>query len=962
MLQNIVIDTIVSLSSEAFSEWLMKHAHQLNYDLVAGLRMQAEQIGQTEADLTQALEVLDKAAIISESIDDPLALALVWRGRANVFQWYERFQESDFAVQQAVAIYEEHGTSYDIAIARTLEVYLLGISERFDEAIALAKWIKPYFDETNFIFGQANLALNVAHTYYFAWQLPEALATYQEAHHLFLQAEDPLQAARLLHNIGVVADELDQLDLAQTSFEQSYQPFIEANDKLMLVKIKYNQAQICLRQSQFDDALAHLTQARADLTYLSDSTLTSDNAIIDYFEARVRLSLNQKNRAEALLENALTHFDQSDENRIDMVQVLLLQSQLLAAGNAINRIEKGLTYLEQAEQLLQQADLPLLSAWLHLSQGELLLLLGKRHEAKERALLAQATFIESNLPIRRAQSEILLAKCITQTDATQASQLYQANLEYVKDLVSQLAIDCWFGLGQVAEQDHNYITAQECYEQAIIQSDLLRRTLHNHQNQASFQEDKQEIPERLLALLHQRPGAEYDICHLTERFKANALADLLTHHSPDVQTKPELMLLLKEREKLSIELDQYLAQITFKDSSRIATNRQRGPSLAAHDRYKTQNISQVRQRIQEIDDQISRLQDNTFEWRAGNAKLETDLHSLFDQSSIGISFYDIADQLYALTVTHLRDDIQIHPLNISLSEIEQRWAQTRRQLIRPRSSTRNIQTRLGYLWAHLIAPLMDRLKDKQRLIIIPHRALFHIPFACLYDRSKQQYLIERWSLQLAPSLKILAHCQEKKQTSDLSLLIGYSGQPDQLGYLPAVDQELQSIRHLLPQAKVISGKSATLTHITESMPDRQLIHLASHTIFDAEHPLESGTLVAENRWLRASDLYLRYGHLSGATVVLSSCNSGSGKTTGSDILGLTSAYFYAGAASVIAGLWSVDDMATAELMIAFYRFLHDGFNTVQALQKAQCQLLDTPEYTSPYYWGAFMVNGSATQI
>jgi len=62
------------------------------------------------------------------------------------------------------------------------------------------------------------------------------------------------------------------------------------------------------------------------------------------------------------------------------------------------------------------------------------------------------------------------------------------------------------------------------------------------------------------------------------------------------------------------------------------------------------------------------------------------------------------------------------------------------------------------------------------------------------------------------------------------------------------------------------------------------------------------------------------------------------RTRGDDILGLSRALIYAGSRSVIASLWSVDDEATKLLMVSFYRHLHEGLSTADALRAAQREL------------------------
>ena len=57
-------------------------------------------------------------------------------------------------------------------------------------------------------------------------------------------------------------------------------------------------------------------------------------------------------------------------------------------------------------------------------------------------------------------------------------------------------------------------------------------------------------------------------------------------------------------------------------------------------------------------------------------------------------------------------------------------------------------------------------------------------------------------------------------------------------------------------------------------------------------------------------------------------------------------------------LWSVDDEATTELMIRFYRhLLGDGLAPAEALRKAQLDLRTQARWAAPYYWAGFVVQG-----
>lgn len=91
-------------------------------------------------------------------------------------------------------------------------------------------------------------------------------------------------------------------------------------------------------------------------------------------------------------------------------------------------------------------------------------------------------------------------------------------------------------------------------------------------------------------------------------------------------------------------------------------------------------------------------------------------------------------------------------------------------------------------------------------------------------------------------------------------------------------------------------------------------------------------------------------------MTLSSCQTGVGKTVGSDeIIGISRGFLYAGAASLLSSLWAVNDGSTAKLMKSFYRNLTRGESKRSALRAAQLDV--EAEYRHPYYWAPFVLMG-----
>jgi CHAT domain-containing protein len=136
--------------------------------------------------------------------------------------------------------------------------------------------------------------------------------------------------------------------------------------------------------------------------------------------------------------------------------------------------------------------------------------------------------------------------------------------------------------------------------------------------------------------------------------------------------------------------------------------------------------------------------------------------------------------------------------------------------------------------------------------------------------------------------------------------------------------------------------------------------LATHGILDNVQGLKSAIALAptntDNGLLTAEEiLQLK---LNASLVVLSACNTGSGRITGDGVIGLSRSLFLAGTPSVIVSLWAVPDAPTQELMTEFYRQFKLTGDKAQSLRQAMLQMKEKyPD--APRKWAAFTLIGEA---
>ena len=197
-----------------------------------------------------------------------------------------------------------------------------------------------------------------------------------------------------------------------------------------------------------------------------------------------------------------------------------------------------------------------------------------------------------------------------------------------------------------------------------------------------------------------------------------------------------------------------------------------------------------------------------------------------------------------------------------------------------------------------------------------------------------------------------------------------SGAPEELkiARLPFTRFEAEGIIGAAPSnqsLKATDFRANLETATSAELAQYRFVHFATHGILNSEHPELSGivlSLVNErgqptDGFLRLNEIYnLR---LSADLVVLSACQTGLGKEIrGEGLVGLTRGFMYAGARSVVASLWKVDDRATAELMKRFYLgMLRDNLPPAAALRVAKVEMWKQKRWSAPFYWAAFELQG-----
>ncbi len=325
------------------------------------------------------------------------------------------------------------------------------------------------------------------------------------------------------------------------------------------------------------------------------------------------------------------------------------------------------------------------------------------------------------------------------------------------------------------------------------------------------------------------------------------------------------------------------------------------------------------------------------------------------------------------------------------------------------NSSRDPKVLARKLDARIMAPVRALLGGARTIYLSPDGALNLLPFGALVDESGH-YLLESHHLTYVSSGRDLLRRGEPSSASGPPLIVanpdfgkkaaggdrardrgalrGISFPP-----LPGTAEEARAIGRALG-AQVLEGPAAT-EEAMKALHRPRILHLATHGFFlpvrqtveltektrglvldeeaadpgpGAESPLlRSGLALASINAPEASgeDGVLTALETAGLDlfgtrlVVLSACETALGEARGGEgVYGLRRALVLAGAETQVMSLWKVDDGATRDLMVAYYKGLLAGGGRSEALRVVALEMLASKGRAHPFYWASFIVSGS----
>jgi CHAT domain-containing protein len=837
------------------------------------------------------------------------------------------------------------GLPVNAASTQVSKLRALAMLGRFDQALECGLRARDVFLANNEVLTTGKIEQNLGNLHFLLDRYLKAEQHYRAARELYEMVGDQKQLAQIDNCLATALTSQHQFREAEVIYQQAFVRAETAGLEITLAEIEANQGCLALFQGHFDTALDYLERSRRRYSALG---LSPRSAVADQELADAYLELNLASEAATIYERITPIFAELGM-KAEQARALTYHG---SAHLALGQIDDARTLLVEARSLYQEANNSVGEAMVTLIEAQACYAEGEFVTAASVASKAEAPFAEVH-----AWGRLLMARWLrgdvarVQGKIQEAKKLLESVLRDAKKWAVLPVIQrCYISLGLLAREYGDMAEAEISFKKAVVSIEEVRTPLPAEEFRTAFLADKL-IPYTELVricLADGTPGRVIEALGYVEQARSRALLDmmggvLLVSPKPNDEFEAGLLARL---EALREELNWFYSQI----------NRQSDEDAARSATIMTGLYSAVRER----ETAISEI---TLQFRQRNASLPV-LPEPFDigalKSNLGadtalVEYFNLDGELLAFVVTDER--IEVVPLPGTEGEVEAELRQFNFQIGALRNGAERLRAHLPVLiyrtthhlcnlYDYLLRPIEQGLGSR-RLLIVPHRTLYYVPFHALYDGTN--YVIERREVCAAPSAAVLRKCLAMpRQAIQRGVFLGF---PDERN--PRVRDEVLALASLFPETVNLLDDRATRASLYEHSPSAHVLHLACHGQFRLDNPLFSSLQLADG-WLTVRDAY----HLDLACelVTLSACETGvSTLAPGDEWIGLARGFFSAGAPTLLASLWAVDDEATTRLMIDFYSQLRAGVRPAAALRYAQCQLLENELH--PYFWAPFVLLG-----
>lgn len=238
--------------------------------------------------------------------------------------------------------------------------------------------------------------------------------------------------------------------------------------------------------------------------------------------------------------------------------------------------------------------------------------------------------------------------------------------------------------------------------------------------------------------------------------------------------------------------------------------------------------------------------------------------------------------------------------------------------------------------------------DAASLVLVPTGALRWLPLAAANwtedgqpgDGRVRESWLDRFSVRVSPSVTALAYAYglDRGRTCTgnivaVSTLSSFGSDASVVG-----DWEIDELeKSVAPDRYVgLCGAAASLDNVLAALSRAERVHFSCHGRYEIQDRLGPSLVLTGGDELTL-DVILGLRLRCASLITMAACDSGLTDPTDVDdqLLGLALGFLLAGAPTVWASLWHVDDLATGLLMTRAYEALASGMSKADALRAAQ---------------------------
>jgi CHAT domain-containing protein/tetratricopeptide (TPR) repeat protein len=654
-------------------------------------------------------------------------------------------------------------------------------------------------------------------------------------------------------------------------------------------------------------------------------------------------------------------------------------------GHRTQDLLQALEIFQKSLKLMDQVERDSLVHFAVLNNMGIVLNELKKHEDARRLLLRAMNLVKADqYALERGQVlNNIGATYLDEQRADEAIAHYSSSLEIgSKNSLDGVLMESCLGLGRCYDLKKDYGLALSYYRRSIDALERLRARITSEPFMIGFGRNKFGAYERAIDILADRyadrPAAETtrEIFDLIERAKGRAFLESVDEARIEIRESD--VSALKERQRA---ISENISALTSRLSGRLDSSQ---VERDLKDELELEEVEYLRIVSEMRIHGVPREE----RWRKTVNDIRDIQRMLVTDDAVLLEYFLGTKRSYLVVVSPW--DLKMHILPAK-SQIESSLRGYLKWIADPASDLTSGLGPSERIERELIPTGSDETVMKAKaLIVIPDGILHYLPFEALTvrDGSGYRYLIERMAVSYCLSASALALLKRsaapaywKKELlaigdpeyaqndcGESSVPVreeGSAGEAARPSPLPFSRKEVLDIAGLFPSysADVLAGEEASESRIKRTaLGDYRVIHFACHGSVNEQYPSRSALVLSPGR-AKEDDGFLQMREIYGLTmnadmVVLSACQTARGILEGSEgSMGLSRPFFFAGARSVIASLWQVNDKPTVVFMHDLYKNLIDGRFASEALRSAKIKMLKS-SWKHPFYWASFMLQGN----